>query len=477
MSFQESLFDQIEKQSSNNESSFEKVAMSGKRQDKGRVPLSYRMRPISLDEYVGQEHILKKDGILRRAIERDIISSIILYGPPGTGKTSIAYLIAKHTKAAFRSLNAVLSGVQQIREEIDKAKMLKEREGRRSILFVDEVHRWNKAQQDALLPHVENGTVILIGTTTENPFFEVNKALLSRSRVFELKSLEKNHLEKILYTALHDKERGYGRFNIKVEDGVVEAIVSSASGDGRVLLNTLEFAVESSAASWPIKEGDEILISKEILTHIVSKKHFLYDKKADYHYDVISAFIKSIRGGDADAALYYLSLMCIGGEDPHFIFRRLLILSCEDIGLAAPSSIAIVNAAREAFDMVGFPEGNYFLAFATLYLATREKSNTVSAFFDILSYAKENQCEVPPHLKDSSRDKCLSHGVGYLYPHMYDGHWVPQQYLPTKMLGLRFYRPSEEGEEKKIKEMLEKRKDAIEKLEKSIKDSFISQID
>jgi len=423
-----------------------------------KEPLAYRMRPASLEEYVGQEHILGKDGILRRAIERDLISSIILYGPPGTGKTTLASIIASHTKASFGKLNAVLQGVQQIREEVEKAVQTRKHTGRRTILFVDEVHRWNKAQQDALLPYVENGTIILIGATTENPFFEVNKALLSRSRVFELKPLQKAHLEKILYQTFHDKEKGYGNFNIVLEDGVMESIITHSGGDARVLLNTIETCVELASPSWPLKEEEEVVISMTSLSNVLQTRQVLYDKKGDYHYDVMSAFIKSVRGGDADAALYYLALMCAAGEDPHFIFRRLLILACEDVGLACPEAIAVVTACKDAFDMVGFPEGNYFLSHATLYLATREKSNSTKAFFEALSCAKEVQCEVPTHLKDPSRDSALSHGKGYLYPHDYEGHWVSQQYLPDELVGRVFYRPSEQGAEKDVKMSLEKRR-------------------
>ncbi len=427
-------------------------------------PLAYRMRPTTLSDYVGQEHILGDRGILRLAIERDILSSIIFYGPPGTGKTTLAYLIAKHTKAVFRTLNAVLSGVQQIREEIDLAKSLKKRENRRTILFVDEVHRWNKAQQDALLPHVENGTIILIGATTENPFFEVNKSLLSRSRVFELKPLKDAHLEQILYKAFSDREQGYGKIDVELEDGVAELMIKAAKGDARTLLNTIEFCISFASNEWPIKEGEKIKITMDLLLQVVQKKQILYDKKGDYHYDVISAFIKSVRGGDADAALYYLAIMCEAGEDPHFIFRRLLILAAEDVGLACPVALSVVVSAKDAFDMVGMPEGNYFLSFATLYLATRDKSNSTGGFFSALSYIKTHQFDVPQHLKDASRDSALHHGEGYLYPHNYSGHWVPQQYLPDGALGEKFYVPTEEGDEKAIKEMLEERERMLKKL-------------
>ena len=445
-----SLFEDSELNSVSKIDSFNDEPLTSKKE-----PLAYRMRPQTLSEYVGQEEVIGENSILRRAIERDLVSSIILYGPPGTGKTTLAYLISKHTKAAFTSLNAVLSGVQQIRDEIQKAVTIRKVQNKKTILFVDEVHRWNKAQQDALLPHVENGTIILIGATTQNPFFEVNQALLSRSRVFELKPLNDEDLKKILALAFADEKRGYGKFNITLEDGVEEKLIACSGGDARILLNTLEFCVETSSKTWPMKEGDIIKVSLEALKAAIQKKHVSYDKKGDYHYDVISAFIKSIRGSDADAALYYLALMCEGGEDPAFIFRRLLILSAEDVGLACPEAITIVIAAKEAFDVVGLPEGYYFLSFATLYLATANKSNSVGGFFEALSYVKERCHEVPPHLKDASRDSVLSHGKGYLYPHDYEGHWVFQQYLPDGAHDKVFYRPSSEGKEKEIKTRLE----------------------
>ena len=447
-----SLFDDSEFAFESKIDRFEEPSFTSKKE-----PLAYRMRPQNFAEYVGQESVIGENSILRRAIERDLVSSIILYGPPGTGKTTLAYLISKHTKASFTSLNAVLSGVQQIRDEIQKAITIRKVQNKKTILFVDEVHRWNKAQQDALLPHVENGTIILIGATTQNPFFEVNQALLSRSRVFELKLLCNEDLEKILAIVFSDEKRGYGKFNIVLEDGVKECLIASSSGDARVLLNTLEFCVETSSPSWPMKEGDVIKISLETLKAAIQRKHISYDKKGDYHYDVISAFIKSIRGSDADAALYYLALMCEGGEDPSFIFRRLLILSAEDVGLACPEAITIVTSAKEAFDVVGLPEGYYFLSFATLYLATCDKSNSVGGFFDALSYVKENKHDVPSHLKDASRDSVLSHGKGYLYPHDYEGHWVSQQYLPDGVQDKVFYYPSTEGKEKEIKMRLERR--------------------
>lgn len=448
-----SLFDDVELNFNSKVDVFE-----GSISNEKREPLAYRMRPQNLSEYVGQDEVIGENSILRRAIERDLISSIILYGPPGTGKTTLAYLIAKHTKAYFTSLNAVLSGVQQIRDEIQKAINIKRSQNKRTILFVDEVHRWNKAQQDALLPHVENGTIILIGATTQNPFFEVNQALLSRSRVFELKLLNNKDLEKILHSVFNDEKKGYGKFNIALEDGVQEKLIASSGGDARILLNTIEFCVETSSPSWPMKEGEVIKVSLKTLENAIQTKHISYDKKGDYHYDVISAFIKSVRGGDANAALYYLALMCEGGEDPHFIFRRLLILSAEDIGLASPEAITIVTSAKDAFDMVGFPEGYYFLSFATLYLATCDKSNSVGGFFEALSYVKEAKHDVPLHLKDPSRDSSLSHGKGYLYPHDYEGHWVAQQYLPDGASDKIFYHPSNEGKEKEIRERLEKRK-------------------
>jgi len=439
----------------NNSDLFQESALH----DKNKEPLASRMRPRTLDEYIGQEHIVGEGRLLRRAIQADRLSSIILYGPPGTGKTTLARVIANTTKSNFFSLNAVLSGVQHIRDAVAKADESKNLYGKRTILFVDEVHRWNRSQQDALLPWVENGTVILIGATTENPFFEVNKALVSRSRVFMLNALTEKDLYKTAECALNDTERGYGNWKVEFERGALEHLISTAAGDARSLLNALELAVETSPESWPPEAGSSIKITLKAAEESIQKRVVLYDRDGDYHYDIISAFIKSIRGSDPDAAVYWLARMIAAGEDPHFIFRRMLIAACEDIGLASPGAISVVAGAADAFDRVGMPEGRYHLAHAALYLATCPKSNSAEAFFKALAKVEKEDAEVPNHLKDPSRDsKDLGHGQGYLYPHNYTGHWVSQQYLPDNLNGSIFYEPSDQGYEGKIKaEVLRKR--------------------
>ncbi len=422
-------------------------------------PLASRMRPQTLDEYIGQDHIVGKGRLLRRAIQADQLTSVIFYGPPGTGKTTLARVIANHTSSAFITLNAVLTGVANIREAIAEAEQQKNLYNRKTILFVDEVHRWNKSQQDALLPWVENGTIILIGATTENPFFEVNKALVSRSRVFQLKPLEKSDLTKAAWQALKNVERGYGHWKVEFENGALEHLVETANGDARSLLNALELAVETTPEHWPPSFGSTIYISKETAEESIQKKVVLYDRDGDYHYDIISAFIKSLRGRDPDAACYWLARMVKAGEDPHFIFRRMLISSCEDTGLADPHAISVVESCAAAFDRVGFPEGNYFLAHAALYLATAPKSNSSMAFFDAMSAVEKEDADVPNHLRDASRDaEGFGHGAGYLYPHAYRDHWVAQQYLPDTLTGRVFYTPQDQGYEKTIRdEVIERR--------------------
>lgn len=434
------------------DSLFEQVKMSTE-------PLAARMRPRNLDEYIGQDHIVGKGRLLRRAIAADQLTSVIFYGPPGSGKTTLARVIANHTKSNFITLNAVLTGVADIREAIKQADDFKNLYSRRTILFVDEVHRWNKSQQDALLPWVENGTIILIGATTENPFFEVNKALVSRSRVFQLKPLTPQDLEKAAQMALTDTERGYGHWKVEFEEGALEHLIETANGDARSLLNALELAVETTPEQWNPKAqppvpsyGTKIYISKEAAEESIQKKVVLYDRDGDYHYDIISAYIKSLRGRDPDAACYWLARMIAAGEDPHFIFRRLLISACEDTGLADPNAIAVVESCARAFDRVGMPEGRYFLAHATLYLSTAPKSNSAMAFFDALSSVEKEDAEVPNHLRDSSRDaEGFGHGAGYLYPHAYRDHWVAQQYLPDALMGRVFYTPSTQGYEGTIR--------------------------
>lgn len=442
-----------------------------------RLPLAARMRPRSLDEYIGQEHIVGKGRLLRRAIQADRLSSVIFFGPPGTGKTTLAQVIANHTKSNFLSLNAVLAGVQQIRDAIASAEQYKKLYGKPTILFVDEVHRWNRAQQDALLPWVENGTVIFIGATTENPFFEVNKALVSRSRVFQLKALTDADLYRTAERCLRDTERGYGKWKVSFTDGALEHLIETAAGDARSLLNALELAVETSVEHWPPPAGTEITIDMQAAEESIQQKAVLYDKDGDYHYDIISAFIKSIRGSDPDAALYWLARMVRAGESPHFIFRRMLISACEDIGLADPHALTVVTSAAAAFDRIGLPEGRYHLTHAALYLATCPKSNSALGFFDALKAVEKEQTEVPNHLKDANRDgESLGHGEGYLYPHAYRNHWIAQQYLPDELIGRVFYTPGYTGYEEKIRnDVLAKRETqlaAIYEAAEGNKDSF-----
>jgi len=416
---------------------------------KKNAPLADRMRPRTLDEFIGQQHILGEGRLLRRAIQIDQLSSLIFYGPPGTGKTTLARIIANTTKAQFISINAVLSGVKDIRESIERAQELLSLYGKRTILFVDEVHRFNKAQQDALLPHVENGVLILIGATTENPYFEVNKALVSRSRIFQLQSLTSEDLKNVALQALHDRERGYGNRTVVMDDDALEHLVQVASGDARGVLNALELAVETTT---PGGDGT-VHLTRGTIEDSIQKRAVLYDKDGDAHYDTISAFIKSLRGSDPDAALYWMAKMLYAGEDPRFIFRRMLILAGEDVGMADPRAIGIVMDAARAFDYVGLPEGRYHLAHACLYLATAPKSNSSMGFFDaIATVSAEKQDDVPNHLRDASRDKeGFGHGAGYLYPHAYRDHWVAQQYLPDALQGKIFYQPSDQGYEEEIR--------------------------
>ncbi len=412
------------------------------------APLADRMRPRTLDEFVGQDHIVGPGRLLRRAIQVDQLSSLIFYGPPGTGKTTLARIIAHTTKAQFLSINAVLAGVKDIRDAIDSAKQTLSLYGRRTILFIDEVHRFNKAQQDALLPHVENGIIILIGATTENPYFEVNKALVSRSRIFQLNTLSKDHLCAVARAALADKERGLGKRNAIIDDDALDHLSSVANGDARGVLNALELAVETTQ---PGPDGT-VRITREVAEESIQQRAVLYDKDGDVHYDTVSAFIKSVRGSDPDAALYWMAKMVYAGEDPRFIFRRMFILACEDVGMADPFALGVVADAAAVFDYVGMPEGRYHLAHACLYLATAPKSNSSMAFFDALNViSQETTHEVPAHLSDSSRDKeGFGHGEGYLYPHAYRDHWVAQQYLPPALQGKLFYQPSDIGYEKEI---------------------------
>ena len=416
------------------------------------------MRPRTLDEFIGQDHIVGHGRLLRRAIEADRLSSLIFHGPPGTGKTTLARIIANTTRANFIALNAVLAGVKDIRKAIDDAQGRQRGAGQPTILFIDEVHRFNKSQQDALLPWVEQGTVIFVGATTENPYFEVNKALVSRSRIFQLGSLTADDLRAVAKQALEDPHRGYGEVAHELDPEALDHLVNVANGDARAVLNALELAMETT----PPDEYDVVHITLPVAEESIQQRAVLYDKEGDAHFDIISAFIKSVRGSDPDASLYWLARMVYAGEDPRYIFRRLLILASEDIGMAAPEGISIVNACAQTFDRVGMPEGRYALAHATLYLATAPKSNTTMAFFDALStVSKEREAEVPSELKDASRDrKSFGHGAGYLYPHAYRDHWVAQQYLPTALQGRVFYDPSGQGYEAPLRDQVVRRREA-----------------
>jgi putative ATPase len=423
------------------------------------APLADRMRPRTLGEYIGQEHIIGEGRLLRRAIQIDQLSSVIFYGPPGTGKTTLARIIANTTKANFISINAVLAGVKDIREAIDAAQKSLSLYQKRTLLFVDEVHRFNKSQQDALLPHVENGTLTLIGATTENPYFEVNKALVSRSRIFQLTVLSEGDLKAVAMQAINDKERGYGDRKVIIDDDALNHLVDTANGDARGVLNALELAVETTG---PGADG-AVRVTRAIAEESIQRRAILYDRDGDAHYDTISAFIKSMRGSDPDAALYWMAKMVYAGEDPRFIFRRMLIFACEDVGMADPNALTVVVNSARAFDYVGLPEGRFHLSYACIYCATAPKSNSAMAFFDALdAVAKQASDDVPNHLRDASRDqKGFGHGKGYLYPHAYRDHWVAQQYLPDHLKGQTFYQPGDIGYEKHVKERIERYRKSI----------------
>jgi len=429
---------------------------------KSEAPLAARLRPRTLDEFIGQTDIAGPGRLLRRAIEADkLFSSIILGGPPGTGKTTLAQIIANRTQSHFETISAVLAGVADLRRVIAAAKERRQLYNTRTILFIDEVHRWNKAQQDALLPHVEDGSIVLIGATTENPYFEVISALVSRSRIFQLKALTEDDLRRVLLRALADAERGYGRLDIALADDALAHLVNIAGGDARNALNALELAVETTTPG-----ADGVLhITLDVAQESIQRRAVLYDKDGDAHYDTISAFIKSVRGSDPDAALYWLAKMLYAGESPRFILRRLIILAGEDIGLADPLGLVVANAAAQAFEYIGLPEGVYPIVEATLYLATAPKSNSAGAYFKAYATVEEEgKVTVPKHLQDGSRDAAgLGHGAGYVYPHGVEGHHVGQQYLPTALLGTYFYRPSAEGYEAQVVDRLARWRAAQEK--------------
>jgi putative ATPase len=428
----------------------------GFQQEKGEssMPLAARMRPQNLDEFVGQEHIVGPGSLLRRAIMADRLTSMIFYGPPGTGKTTLAAVIANQTKADFQRLNAVTAGVQQVRGVLEGAKKRLEMYHQPTILFIDEIHRFNKSQQDALLPGVEEGTVLLIGATTGNPFFSVNSPLLSRSRIFELHPLTQSEVAKIIDRALADRQRGLGRLDIRLSPQAKEHLVNVADGDARVALNALELA----ALTTPPGEGGEILIDQQVAEQSVQRRAIRYDRDGDNHYDVISAFIKSIRGSDPDAALYWLARMLDAGEDPRFIARRLYISASEDIGNGDPLALLVAEAAYRAVEVLGLPEARIPLAQAVTHLACAPKSNAAYLALErAAADAKQaGDSGVPNHLRDSSYPGAgeLGHGKDYIYPHAQPGHYIEQQYLPDSLANRRYYYPGDLGYEKRLSQWL-----------------------
>jgi putative ATPase len=429
------------------------------------APLAARMRPRTLETFVGQEHIVGEGRLLRRAIEADrLFSSLIFWGPPGTGKTTLAMIVANTTRSHFETLSAVMAGVADIRRVVKEAKDRRGMYGRRTILLVDEIHRFNRAQQDALLPHVEDGTIILIGATTENPYFEVVGPLLSRSRVFQFKPLSDEEVRTVLERALADPEHGYGGRQVEVDPEAMDHLIRIAGGDARAALNALELAVEST----PPDADGAVHITLEVAEDSIQQRALRYDRAGDEHYDTISAFIKSVRGSDADAALYWLAKMVAAGEDPRFILRRLYILAAEDIGLADPQAVVVVDACAHAFEWVGLPEGQYHLALATLYLATAPKSNAVGAYWKALAHIEEHgPGPVPLPLRDKSdrfhgvlREhyrQTLGEHEGYRYPHDFPEGWVDQRYLPEGVEG-GWFRLKGHGYEKTILERLRRMK-------------------
>ncbi len=401
-------------------------------------PLAFRMRPKTLEEYVGQEHVLGKDKILYRTIKADRLSSIILFGPPGCGKTSLARVISETTKYKFYKINAVTAGVADIKRVIEETKNFMLNPAGKSILFIDEIHRFNKLQQDALLPYVENGTIILIGATTENPYFEVNKALISRSMVIKLEPLTEENIYQILKNSLKRTD-GLGEYNIKIEDETLKKLASIANGDVRTALNGLEVAVLTTA----MDENGFINITDEIIKNSVQERKAVFDKNGDSHYDNISAFIKSMRGSDPDATIFYLARALNGGEDPMFLARRIVICASEDVGMANPNALVVANSAMQAVHMIGMPEARILLAEAAVYVATSKKSN--ASYMAINKALEDVQTkdtgEIPMHIRNAPIEKMkeLGYSEGYLYPHNFPGHYVEQQYLPDKMLGTKYY--------------------------------------
>ena len=419
---------------------------------KNESPLASRLRPSTLDEVVGQQHIIGKDKLLYRAIKADKISSIIFYGPPGTGKTTLAKVIANTTSAEFKQINATVAGKKDMEDVITAAKNNMGMYGKKTILFVDEIHRFNKGQQDYLLPYVEDGTIILIGATTENPYFEVNGALISRSVIFELKPLSKEDIKTLINRAVYDKDKGMGAFNAHIDDDALEFLADISNGDARNALNAVELGILTTKAS-----ADGIIhITLEIAQECIQKRVIKYDKTGDNHYDTVSAFIKSMRWSDPDAAVYYLARMLYAGEDVKFIARRMMICASEDVGNADPQALQVAVSAAQAVERIGMPEARIILAQAVIYIATAPKSNAAIMAIDKAMETVKDQttAPVPSHLQDAHYKSAgkLGHGIGYKYSHDYPNHYVRQQYLPDTLVGTQFYEPTDMGYEKNIKE-------------------------
>lgn len=424
-------------------------------EQKKEAPLAMRLRPKTLEDFVGQEHIVSPGKLLYRAIKADKLSSVIFYGPPGTGKTTLAMVIANTTSSLFEELNASTSGKKDMEAVVEKAKNNLGMYGKKTILFIDEIHRFNKSQQDFLLPHVENGTIILIGATTENPYFEVNSALCSRSTIFELRPLSEDNIKVLIRRAVYDVEKGMGSFNAEISDEAVDFLANAAEGDARKALNAVELGILSTERN----EAGKIMISLEVAEECIQRRAIRYDKNGDNHYDIISAFIKSMRGSDPNAAVYYLAKMLYGGESVTFIARRIMICACEDVGNADPMAIQVASACALAVERVGMPESQIILAHAAIYVATAPKSNAVvNAIFSANEAVKKySNAEVPPYLKDAhySGSAELGH-VGYKYAHDFPNHYVDQQYLPDALKDERFYVPGDLGYEKQINEWFDK---------------------
>ena len=418
-------------------------------------PLASRLRPTTLDEVVGQQHIIGKDKLLYRAIKADKLSSVIFYGPPGTGKTTLAKVIANTTSAEFTQINATVAGKKDMEEVVNKAKELKGMYQKRTILFIDEIHRFNKGQQDYLLPFVEDGTIILIGATTENPYFEVNGALLSRSSVFELCPLSQEEVETLILRAVRDEKKGMGSYHAVIEEDALHFLADLAGGDARSALNAVELGILTT----PRSEDGMIHITLDVASECIQKRVVRYDKTGDNHYDTISAFIKSMRGSDPDAAVYYLAKMLYAGEDIKFIARRIMICASEDVGNADPMALNVAVSAAQAVERIGMPEAQIILSQAVLYVATAPKSNSAcNAVFAAMDNVKKYKTTVPVHLQDAHYKGAakLGHGTGYKYAHDYPDHYVEQQYLPDGLTDRKFYVPGENGYEKKIREYFKK---------------------